>query len=578
MIHVQLPICQTARRQPLWAAARVRLHKVAPGLALMLGLAGLPGGVKAQGAQAAPPALSLEAVIRQTLTQNPAILLQARQVEVARGGMQQQAGKFDPVLQIAARRDRDQQPQNEYYRRYYTALYGQLLGDIKALKTDTTALSLGLEKTLRNGMVLSSGLSVTRTEGTSHDFYGWAPQNLGRVDFSLTIPLLKGRGQAAVAGEQASELEWQASRQDQRQTVARSVLQGVHAYWRLLAAEKSLEIARANEASITRFLEDTRKLIAADELPAAEVNLIQARLADRQSARIGAEQTLLQARQALGLALGLPYGEPITGLKVSGDFPPLPVNLPAQIPAAAPLVEAALAQRPDLEAARLRQEVTRVLADAARSDLRPQLDLSLGVGYAGLSEGEKGRHYYNAFGDNTTGANGGVSLKYRWALGNNTAQGSLTQQTALHEKASLSHYNLAREISLSVEATLAGLLRNAQQLRASESAVAIYETSLENERIKNRLGSATLLDVLAVDDSLRNARLAQVNDYLNYLMALASLRYENGTLIQGEAAHERVDLAALLTLPPLWAVPTAATAANPGLPGLPGLPASLGTP
>lgn len=531
-----------------------------PALALLLGLSGLSGAAMAQN-QAVPAPLSLEAVVRQTLAQNPDILLQARQVEVARGGMQQQSGRFDPVLTLSARRDRDQQPQNEYYRRYYTAQYGQLLGEVRALQTDTTALSLGLEKPLRNGMVLSSGLSVTRTEGTSHDFYGWAPQNLGRVDFSLTIPLLKGRGEAAAAGEKASTLEWQASRQAERQTIARSVLQGVHAYWRVLAAEKSLEIARANEAGMARFLDDTRRLIAADELPAADANLIEARLADRQSARIGAEQALLGARQALALALGLPYGEASARLQVSGDFPPLPLDLPTQLPAAQPLVQAALARRPDLEAARLRQEVAKVRLDAAHGELQPQLDLSLGVGYAGLSEGGQGRHYYSALGENTTGANAGLMLRYRWALGNNVARGGFSQQSALHEQASLNHYNLAREIGLNVEATLAGLLRSAQQLKASERAVAIYETSLAQERIKNRLGSATLLDVLAVDDSLRNARLAQVNDYLNYLMALASLSYESGGLIQAapeagatpaDASRAQVDLASLVTLPALW--------------------------
>lgn len=525
------------------------------GRLLGLVLLGCAPGLPALAAGPGPgAALDLETVVRQTLARNPAILLQERQVEAARGGMQQSAGQFDPVLQLTARRSREQEPLNAYYRKLYRASYGEQ-GGVDAIQSDTSGLSLGLDKPLRNGMVLSTSLSVTRSEGTRNDFQGWEPQNLGKVGFSINIPLLKGSGQAAVAGERASELEWQASRQELRQTLAQSLVSGVGAYWKLLAAGKSLEIAREGELGMERLLDDTRKLIAADELPAAEINLIQARLADRRSARIAAEQSLLQARQALGLAMGLPYGEAIAGLEVQGDFPPPPRQLPEQLPDARSLVERALARRPDLEAARLRQEAALVLADAARSNLRPQLDLNLGVGYAGLAEGGSGRHYYDAFGEHTTGASGGVTLSYRWALGNNSAEGGLAQRNALHDQASLNHYNLARSISLAVESTLAGLVRSARQLLASEESVAIYRVSLENERIKNRLGSSTILDVLSVDESLRNARLAHVNYQLNYLMALANLGYETGALVRDESSAQQVDLGRFVSMPPLNEAP-----------------------
>jgi len=54
--------------------------------------------------------------------------------------------------------------------------------------------------------------------------------------------------------------------------------------------------------------------------------------------------------------------------------------------------------------------------------------------------------------------------------------------------------------------------------------------------------------VLTVNDSLRNARLAQVSNHLNYLTSLATLGYEMGVLI-GEAAGENtVDLVRLFDL------------------------------
>ncbi len=498
---------------------------------------------------AAAPRIGLSEVIRQTLAMNPAIRQQQQQVEAVYGGWLQSSARFDPTLRFSLSRKRDNQPLNEYYRRTYNAVYAQRLGSINAMQTESSALGLSLDKTLRNGVTVSGGVSATRSEGTSNDFNRWAPQNLGTVSFSLNIPLLRGSGQSAAAGEQASELEWQASQAELRQTVARQVVAGVNAYWSLLAAGKNLTIAREGEASTRRLLEDTRKLIAADELPAAEVKLIQAALADRQSARISAEQTLLQASHALANVMGLGL-EDIARLTADDDFPPLPAQLPPQLPPqfanARPLIEQAQARRADLAAARLRQEAALLLAQAAASDQRPQLDLNVGIGYAGLAEGESQRYYYHALRDNIAGPNAAITLSYQWAVGNSAARGTLGQRAAQHEQATLNHLNLARSIDLSVTSTLAGLLRSVRQLQTAEDAVATYRISLDNEKIKNRLGSSTMLNVLSVADSLRNARLAHVNYYQNYLNALAALCYETGALIGDDPATQTIDLAKLV--------------------------------
>lgn len=124
------------------------------GLALLVCAPGLPALAAGPGPGAA---LDLETVVRQTLARNPAILLQERQVEAARGGMQQSAGQFDPVLQLTARRSREQEPLNAYYRKLYRASYGEQ-GGVDAIQSDTSGLSLGLDKPLRNGMVLSTSL------------------------------------------------------------------------------------------------------------------------------------------------------------------------------------------------------------------------------------------------------------------------------------------------------------------------------------------------------------------------------------------------------------------------------------
>ena len=124
----------------------------------------------------------------------------------------------------------------------------------------------------------------------------------------------------------------------------------------------------------------------------------------------------------------------------------------------------------------------------------------------------------------------------------------LAQRAAAYEQAAINYSSLVRTVSLAVEATFAGLIRNAWQLKASTESVSIYRLSLENEKTKNRLGTSTILNVLNVNDSLRNARLAQVNNHLNYLTSLATLGYETGVLIGEAAGESTVDLARLLDM------------------------------
>lgn len=490
--------------------------------------------------------LDLEAVLRQTLSRNPAIRLQERQVELARGGLQQSAGSFDPSVQLSVSQKRDNQPLNDYYRRLYTTNYGsQLGGAVTETRSDTGIVGATLEKTLRNGLVLSTTVSSTRTDGTTNAFNRWAPQNQGLISFNLTVPLLRNAGLTAAAGERASELEWQAARQDLRQVVAKSVQSAVQAYWGLIAANKNLQIAREGEAGMTRLLEDTRKLIAADELPAAEVNLILASLADRRSARVAAETALLQARQSLGAVIGLDYPD-IERLAVDGDFPPLSQDVPEQSGLLPAMREQVLMRRPDLAAARFRRDAAQVRVDVARDNLRPQLNLALGAGMAGLSEGAAGSNFLGALRDNTASPNTSVILTYQTAFGNNAAEGVLAQRVAAFDTAAINHDSLVRAIGLAVESAYAGLVRSAQQLKASAESVAIYQLSLENEKTKNRLGTSTILNVLNVNDSLRNARLAQVSNHLNYLLSLATLGFETGTLVGDEAAESSIDLNRLL--------------------------------
>lgn len=478
-------------------------------------------------------------ILRLTLARNPSIRLQQAQLAASAGIVLQRSGSFDEGVSLQFARKHDEQPLNAASRASYTALYGSRLGEILALRTDTTTLGIAVDKTLRNGVVLSGSASASRLEGTSNDIAGWSAQNLGLVRFAIDLPLLRGGGTAVAAPEQSADLEWQASRADLKQTTARQLLNSTAAYWRVIASERQLAIAREGEASTGKLEADTRRLIAADELPAAEIQLVQATLAERQAARLASEQAALLARHNLAAQLGV-AGERLPRIPLDSPFPAPPKPLPR---AEDPVRFVALARehRADIQAARLREEAARLLTRAASDELRPRLDLGFAVGYAGLSEGNGQSQYLRALRENTAGPNAEITLSYRWSVGNRAARGQFEQQAAYYDQASLSLQTLARNVELDVIAALAGLMRSASQLHAAEASVATYRISLENEKTKNRLGMSTLLNVLSVDDRLRNARLNQVSLQESYLNALAALAFETGLLIGDDGEGAAVD-------------------------------------
>lgn len=507
-------------------------------------LTALTAALFVNAASAAPVGL-LDAV-RATLAQNPDILLQEKQLEFSQGVLQQASGQFDTALRLTAGRLIDHSPLNQLTRDTY-ASEGFSLSE---LKTKTTAYTLALEKPLRNGIVLSPSIGTTRTTGTANDLSNLIAQNQGRVNFSIRVPLLKGSGASAMAGETAAKLEWEASQQDLRHAVSQNVLNTVIAYWSLLAAGKNLDIAREAEASVRQMVGDTRKLIAADELPAADLNVVRANQMDKTATRISAEQALFEARQRLGQSMGLPYRQMAT-LEAINAFPAVDFESSALESQAARLIERATQQRADFAAAQLRQDSARALTGAAQSNLKPQLDLTVSIGYAGLAEGDGAGNFGASLNQNRGSANIGTSLSYQWPLANNSARGIYRQQAATYDQSSIRAANVERSIGIGIESALSSLAHSTRQLKESAETVELYRISVDNEKTKLQLGNAAMIEVLTINDRLLNVRLNHISYQLNMLNALARLNFEAGALLAEDKTGQSIRLDQLLGLPKL---------------------------
>ena len=512
-------------------------RRAATGLALCLGW--LPWMAQAQ---SAGPGIALIDVLRGSLKQNPNTQLQQQQVIASQGAILQAQGQFDPQLSANITRQRD-----------LRSLRGDEIVNLEAAgiqgvnrqTTDVTTWRAGVEQILLNGVAVGGNVAVTKTDDTSAQQGQLPAQTLGRLNFTLRVPLMRNVGRDVVgAGVFAAEAENKAALYDLVQTNAQTVLNSTLAYWDYLARQRRLSIAINSEQRAGALNDEMNKLIRADQVPRAELELLLASRAEKTIARVQAEQAFVEARRTLARAIGLPADQAIAMPDPADEFPTYQGQaldgdaLPDIL-----LRSAAVRARADLEANRQREAAARYRLVAARNGLKPQVDFNLNLGYGTLAEGRGPYDLERLLYQGRVGPSFGASLGIQLPYGNSAARGALMVQSAAYDASTIRIRELEASIGNNVAVQIEALRRAALQLAEGAEAVKRYATTLINERTKRRLGQSTLIDVINVQDRFDNAHAAQVQLQQGFAIAIAQLRFELGMLVrqEGESFDVRVE-------------------------------------
>ena len=478
--------------------------------------------------------LSVLDAARITLVEQPSIKFQREQVAVAEGVLQTASGRFDMLFGGSVDRSRNALP---------LRLQDQP-ATLSTAITNQTRYAIGLDKPLRSGLIISPSIGVTRLDPT----FDPLATNRAAVGFGITQPLMRGRGAAVVtAQEQAARFDVTASTEDLRQTAAISVFQTAIAYWQYVAATRNLDVVRASEARARRLVEETQTLINAGNRPAAEIRQVNGNLAERIALRTSFQQSQFEARQTLGLAMGLPLDQAAALPLPADGFPPITETMP--VPGDPALLEAAIRGRADLEAIRQRELGTQHLITAARDALKPQVDLNLSFGYSGLTEDAPFTGLFSSLGNRLDGPNFLASVAVSRSQENNFARGQLARTEAASRQTRIRIDDLARSIRSGVVVAQDELARSAERVRLLREAAGLYGTAVEDERAKLQLGLSTIIDLVLIEDRLTRSLLEEISANLSYASALTRLRFETGTLVGGASPTFDVTADALMTVP-----------------------------
>jgi outer membrane protein TolC len=466
------------------------------------------------GAAQVPAGLSLQDVLRTTLASNAEIQTAAWEVERQAAGVRAARGAFDPQAAATLSSVEDRTP----------LFSAQNVPGIS--QSSTLTYSLGVEQPFRSGMVVTPALSFSRLAAAGEVS---GIRNQAAATLGVTVPLLRGRGGGlAVAGERAAVMQHSASQAALQHRRAAALLQAVDAYWAYVAAHERLAVLRTTEARTAQLLEQTRRLVAADERPAVDTLQVAANLTTRRASRISGERAVLTARQELGRAMGIAPERVRT-------LPPPATALPhgagaGGAPDYEALVESALRARPDLEATRRQREAARDLLAGYRGQARPRLDLNLTLGYQGLEAGDELGRLVSPFYSELGGVHTRVEVTYGFPLRNRLAGGLALQSAAQEQQAALAYAELRRQVSLDAAAALETLQSAAQELDQSSAAARLHASAVDGEQQRFRLGTGTIFDIIDAEEALTSARLTEIDARARYAVALARLRYETGTL------------------------------------------------
>ncbi len=491
-------------------------------------------GAGSPAAAQAPAGLSLEDVLQTTLRDNSNIQVAARGSDIRRGALVAAGDAFDAKLRSAFGSNRN------------NTLQGNArTSQTPWLDTSQTQYSFGVQKQLRQGVLIAPELSVSRTALPS---LGLDALSQANARLSVVVPLLKDRGGLiTAASERAAVRSYEASRLQAEHVTAQAAATTVIAYWDYQAAGARVAVLTDSEARAQRLFDDTRRLVEAGERPPSDLNQVRGNVAAKRVNRIAAEQSVVDARVRLGLVMGLGPTEIAALPPASTPFPTVDAEA-AEAIALPALVDGALGARPDLRATEKSVESARVLFDAARESLKPRVDLITSVGYAGLQVGGNGlASLFSPVFRNVPGADFSVAFRYEWGTTNAGARGILLQNESGYAQERILRQDLQRQIRTAVYQASESINRYGGSVTEAHQAVTAYEATVRSEQRKFQLGVTTLFDTINASDALIEVKLSEIAAQREYAVALATLRYQTGSLVAAGPQGPVVDVSRLFS-------------------------------
>jgi outer membrane protein TolC len=396
---------------------------------------------------------------------------------------------------------------------------------------DSTAYSLSVSKKTTRGITYSGSLSVQHSRDSLVELQGGESSAAGTVSFKLSTPLNRSHSAEIVnAKVNAAEKDADASQLQLLTTVNTLVADTSNAYWSLVGAKQRQAITDNSVQNMQSLLRDMNTLINNDEIPRAELDLIQASHAEKKVNFQSASLQTLSAQYQLVLLLAQKHDSDIylahQALPDLADIsvPALPINERSW--------SILIQQHRDSRALQTAIDAQNMRRKLAQNNINRPVNLSLEVSYRSLTEGGSATHLGNIYGSNNEGPSILASIEWLFPYKNTAAKAQLRDSRLTMQSLDIQlqqqHFTLRRNLFQSYST----LLSNQAQLKQQKRALERYQQSLDNEHTKRRLGQSTWINVVNLTDRVDAAETQLLSLQLNTIIAVINYFKQLDFLLQ----------------------------------------------
>ncbi|GAB1539546.1 TolC family protein [Scytonema sp. NUACC21] len=361
--------------------------------------------------------------------------------------------------------------------------------------TTTTTNEVGLEAKMK----IPTGGEVS---------VGWTANAL-TPKISFNQPLLRGAGiNVNRASIQTARLTEKSNVLDLKSTLINTITDAILAYRNLLRSQERVKIEQLSLKSAQELLEINRALIEAGRLAPVDIIQSQTAIANRQVSLVTAWNNLESTKLALLQILDIDRNTNI---------------LAAEIPKASPVTldtnklrQLAFENQPEYLQAQINLDKTKLDLLQAKNNRRWDLGLNIS---------------YDNTGDNAT-SDVRAGLTFGKTLGDLTPEQRFQRSRVNQLQAENNLKDRRESLEIQVMDGIRDVNLSFKQVELARLARQSSERQLEIEREKQRLGRGSgVFEIVSLENSLVEARNAELNATIEYLNALTNLDKTVGTAL-----------------------------------------------
>ncbi|MFP6663540.1 MAG: TolC family protein [Deltaproteobacteria bacterium] len=486
------------------------------------------------GTMLGPAEMTLRAAVMTSLANNPALLSESLTPLFQEQGILAATAQFDPILGADLNFGRATEPSSS------------LLQGANLVQQNYANWDFSLKKMLRSGAMVEAVWTNSRFK-TDNTFFDLNPTLTPEASITIAQPLLRNFGlYFSTLRIKLAETATEAAIESYRANVADFITLVIRAYWRVVLATETRDVLQGSYELALKTVRDNRTRVDVGVLPPVAVKESQAEAARRHEEVIVAANQLEHAQRDLQNLVYLPGQSEFFPRRVT----PIenPTHAEREVPGLEAAIETAMAERPEIHAARLAVRTGELNVAMNKNQLLPQVDIYGMGGVNGLGgvvrTGDNpfsGQPYNQDFagsysqslnrmidGRNYSYAAG---VRIEVAIGNAGAQANFRQARIVREQMAARYRQQVSDIALDVSQSLGDLTSNLERMKATRVAREFSEENLRNQSKRYDVGMATTTDLLKFQNDVASSKLAEIRSVIDYNNSLARFERSQGSIL-----------------------------------------------